>query len=252
MHPSGRIAARFAIAVTVEHRPLPDLVLAPPAAEPARRRVARAGQLPRRKRPRPCQPKDPIDEHVADLRDPLRRHRRRRRRRLRPGGRRARRSCWPSSAVGRRARALARALSAAPGRPLRPRGRPHPAGLRARRASSPRSPSRPTSTSGATPRAGRSLRIGRTGLGPPAGPTPRCSTSPTLEALLLEPGRRAARRSTSGAGREVTGLDADGDGVDRRRRAATDRGAAHAVAGPLRRSAATAPTAPFARCIGAP
>ena len=112
-----------------------------------------------------------------------------------PVGLRARRSCSPSAAarvVG--ARAVARAVPAAPRRALRPRGRPHPAVLRHRRRAARHQ------------RAGRGLRVAQrrrharccasaaSATAPSGWPRRRCSTSPTLEAAARARGPRRSRR----------------------------------------------------------
>ena len=136
----------------------------------------------------------------------------RRRRSGRPGPRHPAR---PARPLGRDPRAVARALPAAAGRALRPRGRPHPPVVRHRR----RAPRHH--------RARRDLRVAqRSGHDPAAlrpgrarprrvGPSRRCSASPTLEAPARPAGRVAARRSRCAARRRSS---THGDHVERQPR----------------------------------
>ena len=84
----------------------------------------------------------------------------------------------------RRARAVARALPAAPGRALRPRGRPHPPVVRHRRRAL-RAISEPADIYEWRNGAGTTLlRFGRAGDGPSGWPASSMFNQPALEALL--------------------------------------------------------------------
>ena len=133
-------------------------------------------------------------------------------RRLRAGRHHAGDPARPARPLGRGARAVARALPAPPRGALRPRGRPHPPGVRHRRRAAAPSASRPRSTSGATPRAPRCCASVASAPARRAGRSRRCSTSPRSRPCSTG-GPARSRSIDVRRGVEVTDLD-----QDRRRR----------------------------------
>ena len=117
-----------------------------------------------------------------------------------PVGLIARRPAGPARPLGRRARALARAVPAAPGGALRPRGRPHPPVVRHRRRAAAPSASRPRSTSGATPTGTTLLRFGRIGDGPSGWPESSMFHQPAARGAA-RPARPLAAGARRAAGR---------------------------------------------------